>query len=373
MRYEDAIAGYGNLDRFRKLMLRAGKGNTMNMVFLGGSITQDCITTVHEKCYAHLVYDWWCLQYPGSRFNYINAGVGGTTSQYGAARAERDVAAYDPDFIVVEFSVNDKADRFFQETYEGLLRKLLCLPSEPAILIVNTVQYENGVNAQKYHNELAEYYGIPVCSMKNILYKAVIKGELDAGRFTVDMLHPNDYGHMMMADIIDYMLSEIQKKTAEEKIDKYVFPEKPFTRNGFEDSVCLQNDNYRPAGKGFTIDRHKRRMIKEIFVGGWTSSKEGAYLKFEAECSSIAVQYRKTIKQPSPIAEAVIDGDEEHPVILDGNFDERWGDCLFISNVAVHMPYGHHTVRIKLTETHDNDVTPFYLVSVIVSKNPDER
>ena len=92
-------------------------------------------------------------------------------------------------------------------------------------------------------------------------------------------------------------------------------------------------------------------------------------IEFEADCSSIAVQYRKTIAQPSPIAKAVLDGDTEHPVILDGNFDERWGDCLFITNIASHLPYGHHRLCIKLTETHTDDVTPFYLVSVIVSRS----
>ena len=301
----------------------------------------------------------------------MNAGVGGTTSQFGVARADRDVAAYSPDFVVVEFSVNDAANIFFMETYEGLLRRLLKLPEKPALFIVNTVQYENGVNAQKYHNALAKYYGIPVCSMKNSLYRAYTKGELDAVHFTTDMLHPNDYGHMMMADIIDYMLGNIRKKISTEDIPDFAFPRKPLTSNGFEDSLCLQNDNYRPEERGFKADKHKRTMIREIFVGGWTAQEEGAYLEFEADCSSIAIQYRKTIRQPSPIAEAVVDGDNEHPVTLDGNFDERWGDCLFITNAAVHLPYGHHKVEIRLVKTHKNDITPFYLVSVIVSKNPE--
>src|SRR5574344_1851405 len=249
MKFESAIVDYGNLARMKKLMERAKSGDTINMVFLGGSITQDCITTVHEKCYAHLVYDWWCIQYPKSRFNYVNAGVGGTTSQFGVARADRDVAAYSPDFVVVEFSVNDTANAFFMENYEGLLRKLIKLPPKPALFIVNTVQYENGVNAQRYHNALAKYYGIPVCSMKNSLYRAYTKGELDAVHFTTDMLHPNDYGHMMMADIIDYMLENIRKKISTEDIPDFAFPRKPLTSNGFEDSLCLQNDNYRPEGR----------------------------------------------------------------------------------------------------------------------------
>ena len=35
--------------------------------------------------------------------------------------------------------------------------------------------------------------------------------------------------------------------------------------------------------------------------------------------------------------------------------------------LAEHLPYGKHTVRIELIETHEDDKVPFYLVSVIAS------
>ena len=69
--------------------------------------------------------------------------------------------------------------------------------------------------------------------------------------------------------------------------------------------------------------------------------------------------------QPTPIAKAIVDGDEEHTMILDGNFEETWGDSLHLDTLAEHLPYGKHTVRIELVETHDK--VPFYLVSIIAS------
>ena len=73
------------------------------------------------------------------------------------------------------------------------------------------------------------------------------------------------------------------------------------------------------------------------------------------------------MKQPTPIAKVVVDGREEEAMLLDGNFKEDWGDCLYIDTVTRHMPYAKHKVEISIVEAHDNDVVPFYLVSVIGS------
>ena len=97
------------------------------------------------------------------------------------------------------------------------------------------------------------------------------------------------------------------------------------------------------------------------------ASDKGAGITFVVEGTEIAVQYRKSVRHPAPVAIAVLDGDEEHAVTLDANFDETWGDCLYISTLAHHIAAGEHTVEIRLVETHEDDVTPFYLVSVITS------
>ena len=86
------------------------------------------------------------------------------------------------------------------------------------------------------------------------------------------------------------------------------------------------------------------------------------------EGTCLAVQYRKSVKKPAPIARAVVDGDEEHAVLLDANFEEDWGDCLFLQDLLIHGPAGPHSVDITLVETHENDAVPFYLVSLIASR-----
>mgnify|MGYP001713161690 CR=1 FL=1 len=70
-------------------MRKAKSGEPITVGFLGGSITQGCLSSTPETCYAYLVYEWWKKQFPDTSVTYVNAGIGGTTSQFGVARADR--------------------------------------------------------------------------------------------------------------------------------------------------------------------------------------------------------------------------------------------------------------------------------------------
>ena len=85
---EKGVVNRGNLYRLRELMRRAERGDRMTLVFLGGSITQGSVSSQYTNCYAYLVYDWFVRRFPKTAFTYVNAGVGGTTSQFGVARVE---------------------------------------------------------------------------------------------------------------------------------------------------------------------------------------------------------------------------------------------------------------------------------------------
>lgn len=96
-----------DLERIKSVIQRAQSGQELTIGFLGGSITQGSLATEHENTYAYRVYKWWCDTFPQAKFNYVNGGIGGTDSYYGVSRAVTDVLMYQPDFVVVDFSVND--------------------------------------------------------------------------------------------------------------------------------------------------------------------------------------------------------------------------------------------------------------------------
>ena len=66
--YERGISNPGNLYRMKKLMARAEAGETLNIGFLGGSITQGCLASAPELCYAYRVFQWWEKTFPQAEF-----------------------------------------------------------------------------------------------------------------------------------------------------------------------------------------------------------------------------------------------------------------------------------------------------------------
>ena len=154
---EKGFVHRGNLYRIKELMRRARQGDRMRLAFLGGSITQGSVSSQYTNCYAYLVYDWFVRRFPKTAFTYVNAGVGGTTSQFGVSRVEEDVLSFKPDFVVIEFSVNDENTDFFQETYEGLVRKVYGNPFAPAVLLVHNILYDSGISAEEKHREIGAH------------------------------------------------------------------------------------------------------------------------------------------------------------------------------------------------------------------------
>lgn len=366
------------MTRLKNLMKRAANGESLVIGFLGGSITQGSLSSTPKTCYAYLVYEWWKKSFPNAAFSFVNGGIGGTTSHYGGARAWKDVLRYRPDIVTVDFSVNDDANEFFEETYEGTLRRLLAAPSFPAVVVLNNVFYDTGKNAQDYHNRIADHYGIPHVSIKDIVYPDVESGKIVRADITPDNLHPNDKGHRLVADEICKLLDSIKAEVEEEtiageniegkstKTEASVLLPAPLTENAYEHSRLIQIQDNEAILDGFLVDPIEKKGMLDIFKNGWTAAHTNDKISFEIECSCLAVQYRKSVQQPVPKAKAVIDGDEAHAVILDGNFTEDWGDCLYLEPLLHHAEKKVHRIEITITDAKDI-VRPFYLVSLIVS------
>lgn len=374
---EKGLVNRGNWYRIKECMRRARGGDRITIGFLGGSITQGAVAEFHSNCYAHLVFEWWEKKFPKSAFTYANAGIGGTTSQFGVARVDRDLMAYNPDMVFIEFSVNDENTAFFKETYEGLVRRVYQNPLAPAVALIHNIMYDKGTTAQEIHQSIGEHYELPCVCMQSTIYEEVKAGRIPNRDITPDDLHPNTEGHALVASVIINFLEKVYAELDVEEEPVYDVPT-PVTDNAYEKSIRYQNGIYHPncfkgnactiSCDGFVADDRLQKHLYDFCRNGWTADALGNKITFEVEGSELAVQYCKTIHQPAPIATAVVDGDTEHAIVLDANFDETWGDCLYMQSLLVHGTPGMHTVEITLTKTHENDAVPFYLVSLVASK-----
>lgn len=359
--FEQGVVNRGNWAAIQKCMDRAAAGEEITVGFLGGSITQGSLASEPENCYACRVWHWWQKTFPSANIRYVNAGIGGTTSQFGVARVEEDLLKYRPDFVLTEFSVNDENTPHFQETYEGLVRKIL--KSGTALMLMNNVRYDTGTSAEQVHIEVARHYGIPSVSMKPTIYAALLRHEFSNRDITPDDLHPNDRGHGLVAQVICSFLESV-RIAPREPLTECTLPQ-PLSPNRYEDSVRYQNHNANPQCIGFLADERPQTHITQTFRRGYTARKIGDKITFSVAGSCIAVQYRKSVIQPAPIARITVDGVHERR--LDGNFQETWGDCLYLETVAEGLEPGNHAVTVEIIQATETDAVPFYLVSVVGS------
>ena len=384
-------------NRLSNLFHRAEKGEELTIAFFGGSITQGSLAERPEDMYARRVFSWWEKTFPQATFHYVNGGIGGTTSHYGIPRVVTDLLMYQPDFVVIDFSVNDEPNTFFQETYEGLIRKILSWDSKPAVLLLNNIYYDSGKTAQDLHNEIGDYYGLPHVSIKESIYADMKAGKYTREQLTPDGLHPNSFGHGLVAQqIINYLeemldeekgrfLDNIEKKIEirqeKEIVNKEfskdflkdLLPEKEFieqsvvqkketdkkeetllpkslTPNTYENTKRFTIRELSPKLNGFLPDTREKKGMLDHFKNGWVGKKAGDSITFTLEASNIAVQYRKTIDRPALRAKLVLDEDVENAVILDGNFEEDWGDCLWLEPILHHGEKKVHTADITILE-----------------------
>ena len=372
--FNKGMMNYGDFTRMRKTMARAAKGEPITVGFLGGSITNGSCASIPEKCYAYLVYKWWQETFPKSAVTFVNVGIGATNSDFGVARVDEDLLCKKPDFMVVEYSVNDENNLHYLETYEGLVRHILKSESEIALMLVHNVFYATAESAEDKHLLVGKHYDLPAVSMKYSVYPEVLCGNIPVREITPDDLHPNDAGHRILADLIIHML-EIIKAHVEEGDENAKISldlKKPLTKNGYENSRLLNNTNLKPDFlQGFEIDKPGRKDIWDKFTRGFFAWKTGDKVEFTVKGSSFSVQFRRSIVRPAPVAKITIDGENE--AILDGAYDQNWGDYLRTEPIADGLEDKDHRIAIEITEDHsdceEKDKVPFYLVSIIASNS----
>lgn len=361
------VVNRGNQKRLKNVMLRARSGEQVTIGYLGGSITRGSVATTPEKCYAYLSCQWWKETFPQAEIVYCNAGIGATTSQFGVARADEDPLYAKPDLVFIEFSVNDDNVPHFQETYEGLVRHVYTADSLPAVVLLHNSFFNDGTSAEEIHTAVGRYYDLPCVSIKNNMYARIAAGELVAETITSDYLHPNDAGHAMLADTVKAFLDRVYAEVDSPEAEP-VFPAQPLTANRYEHSRRLRNQQLEAdACQGFAEDRTPQSDMTDIFKCGWEAWEEGAFMEFTMTGSTLAVQYRRTINKPAPAARVIVDGDEANAVMLDGEFDETWGDLIALTTIFENEETAEHHVRIQVCRTHEKDASGFYLVSVITA------
>ena len=214
-----SLVSTGNIARFAKAFAKAEKGESITVGYIGGSVTQGAYSGAQrQNSYAHVTHEWLENRFPNSDVKYVNAGIGGTPSDYGNFRADPHLLNYDPDIVFIEFSGNDDIENtLHSESYEALIRRCLNDDNAPAVaIIVSIVGIPQNDKPFKQAEEFADYYNLPIVNVDYAMNLGIEKGEFTYNEFTPDASHPFEWGHRVMADMIINLFEHIltQMKTA---------------------------------------------------------------------------------------------------------------------------------------------------------------
>lgn len=339
----------GDTSRVEAALRKAENGEEITVAYIGGSITEG-LTAGPDNCWAKLSYDWLCGQYPDAKINYVNAGMSGTPSILGAVRAERDVVSPygGADIVFVEFAVNDGQEQMYKECYESLVKGMLNLDEDTAVVLLFTV-LKNKYSCQPHMSEVGENYSLPMISVGDAINPEIDEGRMTWEDYSDDESHPNYWGHQLVCDFITNYFEKVIEGMGEAKPINDISGIEPVFGDRFTKLHILDSSNLTPVSVG---EYTEKQMLSQ-FPNSWMRrGGENLGISFEITCKDLFVIYHCQNSARYATADVYIDG-EKVDSVKSGD-ESGWG------NPAAQLVYSGsevktHTVELKMAEGHEDN------------------
>jgi len=253
-------------------------------------------------------------KYPKAHINCYDAAIGGTGSDLGMFRLERDVLKKKPDLVFLEFTVNDgcwsdNKDILF--SYETILRKLVSRGTAVEIVLLgvkdNYAQERYDSKVEKIvpctladskrrvqHLKLAESYQTAVADTYPVMRSKVENKEIDLAEvYCFEGTHPDNAGYELFFEIVK---DGFNAAINDEK--QCVVPEKIIYGNVYDvqTRLCLRDTD---LPKGWTVEKTFRtsawfdglssRWMEDVAVFDVTKNQKPIPLKLEFEGTFLGV------------------------------------------------------------------------------------
>lgn len=350
---ERSLLTAGNTARTENMLRKAKAGEEITVAYIGGSITEG-LTAGAEKCWARLSYEWLCETLPEAKINYVNAGMSGTPSTLGVIRAERDVIEPygNPDLVFIEFAVNDGQDGLSKNAYESLVRRMLSLDGDTAVVLLFTV-LKNGYSCENAHMKpIGEHYGLPMISVGTALNDEFASGRTPWEKYSDDESHPNEWGHVLVKDFIAHYFETVldgMDEAGEAKPIGDAASVEPIYGSDYTNVHLLDRTNLTPTSLG---EYDAERATIAQFPNGW-SRKGGENLGFEFDvaCKDLFLIYQCGKNKRFGTAEVYVDG--EYAASVNSFAEDGW------NNPVAQLVYSgngvtSHTVTVKMAEGQED-------------------
>jgi lysophospholipase L1-like esterase len=207
------------------------KTRALTIGYFGGSITAGSgASKPAETSYRALTTKWFRDNFPEAKITEVNAAIGGTGSDLGAFRCQKDLLDQHPDLVFVEFAVNDGGANpaRIERSMEGIVRQIWRANPAADIVFVYTVAkslgaiYDRGETPPSViaDEKIAAAYRIPSINMGKTLWQLVHDGKATWADLLPDNTHPNDRGYRIYQDQISAFLEAHRRDKNERPLKK---------------------------------------------------------------------------------------------------------------------------------------------------------
>ncbi len=281
-------------DGLGNVLTKFKDGQPVKIAYLGGSITAADGWRVKTR-------DWFANQFPDADVEEIHAAIGGTGSDLGVFRLQRDALHYKPDLLFVEFAVNDggaSPQRIWQ-AMEGIVRQTWAHNSRIDICFVYTFRtsFEEPLRKGECPQSisamemLADHYGIPSINfaMKiveleqagKLIFKSDQPTEAGVVRFSSDGVHPLDEGHQIYTKIVAEAVTQMEKTSQPQ--DHQPKLSTTFVEDNWQAAkmVPIEQSMLSPEWKQLPDDASLARSFAKRMGTLWETKAPGSTLTFK--------------------------------------------------------------------------------------------
>lgn len=372
---------------FAEFANRAREGETMVVVFFGGSLTWgEGASDPERTSYRALLENYFKDKYPKSHFIFHDSAIAGAGSKLGMFRVDGDVLAHHPDLVFIDFTIEDKlngTDREALASYERVLVDLIS-SGVPVVQVLAATKGEFGADwthlgPQRFrdHLEMGKLYHAAIGNSLPVIQGYLKKAQHDRQQiWPGDQTEPNDLGHRFIYESVrDGLEQAIREKRISRLPAEPVFAGEYRNRFQFFPANGVLPTGWRAAkslqptlkvvetanawkGQVAVADADTRDIVKPIQL-----SFNGTFLGILGEADEHGAGFK-----------VLLDG---HPVpYREKPVDEIWptstastggGERFFWREISDKLEPGRHTVEVLPVFSDDATKSALRIESICVA------
>lgn len=202
-------------------------------------------------------------------------------------------------------------------------------------------------NVQEQQIEIGKRYNLPMVSFRNAIYQEIKSNKLEWNQVSDDEIHPNDYGHFIIAELLIDFINNIINNLDGQCKDKVELGA-PLYGDKYISGKILNNKNLQVS---YVNDFLEDNEGFQVFKEGWRYISDNggkATLIFEVEGKNIFLLYKKSIKKTAGKLHVKVDGTKA--MLVNTYFKGGWGEYAETRILVNDLEIGKHKVEIRVVD-----------------------